>query len=420
MPLSGFFDAIGQVAKFSRRWDDDFCDRLNHRFSCLILITMTVIVSYKQYVGEPIVCWCDGTWTGPMVDYAHQICWISNTYYLAPELAPLKSNEPREAILVYYQWVPFILVTQAFLFQLPNCLWKGTSQLVGMDLNRLSQNVSGMENINPEIRDRTVRAMVKQMDRALAVTAWRNNGACNRCLQTANIGSNSLGQIFALNYVLGTEGLGVHFFFYGLNVFRLATSKSFVRSSVSKVFPRVTMCDFTVRQMGNLHTYTVECALPINLFNEKIFFFLWCWLLILTVLNLFSLIFWISSMFSLSRTSYIKKYLLISERMRRAPIDRNHLSCFSQRYLRQDGVFAIKMLARNTNDVIVSEVVCKLWDNFMLHHRQRAEFHKNHPIDVDLELAKDSRLPNGRPNRLPTKNSESKSKTPTTPGNIFP
>lgn len=74
--LSGFFDAISQVAKFARRWDDDYIDRLNHRFTTLMLVVMTVVVSYKQYVGEPIVCWTEGQWTGThMCCYYHGLKW---------------------------------------------------------------------------------------------------------------------------------------------------------------------------------------------------------------------------------------------------------------------------------------------------------------------------------------------------------
>ena len=52
---------LGSFATYARlkgRYDDDWIDRLNHLYTTIILIIFTIVVSTKQYVGEPIHCWC--------------------------------------------------------------------------------------------------------------------------------------------------------------------------------------------------------------------------------------------------------------------------------------------------------------------------------------------------------------------------
>jgi hypothetical protein len=45
-----FINALEQVGKLQKT-DDDLIDRLNHRFTVLLLVTFTAFVSAKQFIG---------------------------------------------------------------------------------------------------------------------------------------------------------------------------------------------------------------------------------------------------------------------------------------------------------------------------------------------------------------------------------
>ena len=132
-------------------------------------------------------------------------------------------------------------------------------------------------------------------------------------------------------------------------------------SSPGNAFPRVTMCDFSVRRLGNVHRYTVQCTLPLNMYNEMIYMFLWFWMVFVAVITVISLITWLLR--ACSRTDgirYVQNHLRLAGQLQ-TNADAMASEKFVKSYLRTDGVFILHLIGHNTNQLIVTEIVCALW-----------------------------------------------------------
>ena len=169
--------------------------------------------------------------------------------------------------------------------------------------------------------------------------------------------ANVVGQLFVLNAFLGQS-----FHLYGIDVLRSLVSGD--DWTTSPRFPRVTMCDFKIRRLGNVQRYTVQCVLPINLFNEKIFLFVWFWMAFVAAATAASLLMWcLRVAFRVDRHRYVKKHLRLMDRLDRDE-DRRRAVKFVEDYLRQDGVFVMRLVGHNTNAITATEFVCSLWENY--------------------------------------------------------
>lgn len=135
------------------------------------------------------------------------------------------------------------------------------------------------------------------------------------------------------------------------------------------LFPRVAYCRVPgIRLVGAENAYTAQCALPINMLNEKIYIFFWFWICFLIAASIFSLILWLVRMIiAPRRKDFIKRFLRIKGIRSRTgqEITRADLDEFIDDYLRRDGVFLVRMLAINAGDVITSEIVMALYEHYI-------------------------------------------------------
>ena len=168
--------------------------------------------------------------------------------------------------------------------------------------------------------------------------------------------ANALGQFFAMDTFLGYD-----FHMYGIHVLRAAfLGESW---SDSPRFPRVTLCDLNVRRLANVQRYTVQCVLPLNIFNEKLFLVIWFWFLAIVIITVFSILKWIMRLMTLkSREDYVKKHLSLKKDFKNE-VTPEKIKAFIK-YLGRDGLFVLRLLGHNVNTLTVSDVVCHMWQNY--------------------------------------------------------
>jgi len=187
--------------------------------------------------------------------------------------------------------------------------------------------------------------------------------------------ANAVGQLFLLNLFMG-RGFGL----IGIEAIRRWMNGLDIE--IVERFPRITMCKFMIRTLGdNIQPYDVQCLLPINIYNEKIFLLIWFWLAFVAIASIYGLVKWLYYFTSGARNNFVRRFLKANEiryytsstsssstaigsttDQDQAPVKR--IDDFVTNYCRQDGLLLLRIVKKNTNNVIAGEVVCALWDNW--------------------------------------------------------
>ena len=147
--------------------------------------------------------------------------------------------------------------------------------------------------------------------------------------------------------------------------------------SDTRLFPKTTLCDFTVREFGHpklAHEYTVPCVLPLNLFNQQMFTVLYFWYSIVILMNLADFLLWVYTVSPQNRRAFIRKRL----HSKKFPLtndtrNREKMRIFADEYLGGDGFFMLTLIKENSSDFVTSEIVHRLYtDKFLRRYAQDA------------------------------------------------
>uniref|UniRef100_A0A7E4UVK9 Innexin n=1 Tax=Panagrellus redivivus TaxID=6233 RepID=A0A7E4UVK9_PANRE len=397
MVLQNMFSALSFL---HYRKDDDFVDRLSYFYTSSFLIMMAVLVSFKQFGGRPLECWVPAYFTASWEMYAEMVCWAQNTYWVPMDQdIPVDIAEREYRQISYYQWVPFFLLLQAFLYYIPCLLWRMMGDKSGIRLNDIVQMATEKENIEPEYRLRTIESLSRHIESALRyqhTATSRSQYTLHRVFKCFNLRyyesyvtglylatkvmyvGNVLINLLLVNKFLETDEYSV----YGFGVLKdLLFGRSWMESGN---FPRVTLCDFEVRVLGNNQRHSVQCVLVINIFNEKIFILVWLWFSILFVVATFDALYWFSiSLFHRDRFRFVLRHLELTSDPNRPELfrkeKRKQVEHFLKTYLKVDGVMILRMIALHAGVMYCTEITDALWRRYLSQHPENL-------IDEDSSL----------------------------------
>lgn len=283
-----FLESLKGLLKIDRVCVDDNVFRLHYKATLIALSFFSMVITAKQYVGDPIDCMVQGVPAKMMDSY----CWIYSTYTLpraadgrvGKDVAHPGVTAPRDGDQVrhhkYYQWVCVVLFLQAVTFYVPRYLWKTWE---GGRIRALSQDLSVV--VTAERKSERIRVLTDYFAKNVnAHNLYAYQYAACELFNFAIV----IAHIVFLDWFLERE-----FRTYGVDVLRYSDTVPENRTDpMARVFPKVTKCQFQFYgPSGNIQKLDGLCVLPLNIVNEKIFVFLWCWFLTLAVVDAVNLVY---------------------------------------------------------------------------------------------------------------------------------
>lgn len=104
----------------------------------------------------------------------------------------------------------------------------------------------------------------------------------------------------------------------------------------------------------------------INMFNEKIFLFLWWWFMLVAIFTVVNLLSWLWNLVGPRERTFIMRYLRVTENLQ--DTDKKLVDKFIRHSLRPDGIFLLRIIASNAGDILATDLIHSLWVSY----RQRS------------------------------------------------
>ncbi|CAB3407311.1 unnamed protein product [Caenorhabditis bovis] len=366
------------------RLDDLGTDRLNYYYSTLIIMGMSLTITARQYVGSPLQCWVPAQFTKAWEQYAEDYCFVYNTYWVKPnDKVPERIEDRISQQLIYYQWAPFIMAIEAAFFYLPVIFWSMLSGKSGINIIKLVETAQKAEGAEAEDRKKQIDIICRHISNNLRKR--KSEEETSKLAKIQRIFGMQHGKYITNVYIVTKVIYMTNSFlqFYSTNKFLGQNDPYWGMRILDDIlhgtdwehsgnFPRIAMCDFQVRVLGNLQRHSIQCVLTLNMFNEKIFLFLYLWFLLVFFVTLCDTMFLVYNMFNKEKIiEFLKQFLdnqeseqKISHSYRREQISLL-FSEFCLHKFTPDIIILLKMINNHTGDIVCTEIVGRMWNDFI-------------------------------------------------------
>lgn len=322
------------------------------KFNFLFFICLVAIFSAKTYFSDPIDC----TSTSKIPkSHSDSFCWLMGTYTKKGFIGTLSENssvigfgQPRhdapKTYQRYYQWMVFVYFFMGLSYMLPLFLWKIWE-------GGLMCGLCG------ELRGALHEKYWTKEKKGHVVSYFLQARRGNRHQKYAL--SYFICQLFSLLICIGNiffieilfDGFWERYYPAITALYPFNYDKWTV--TTAEIFPRMAQCEYyNIGASGSDQRYDLLCLMPLNIINEKVFAFLFFWLIFVTAmaaLDVFSGILVMSS-------HYIRVHKLAD-----LTYDRDlDLVNRASNYGARGDFFVLYMVGKNINPYVFNDLITQL------------------------------------------------------------
>ncbi|TKR63111.1 hypothetical protein L596_026986 [Steinernema carpocapsae] len=349
--------------------EDDFYDRISCAISVYILILFAVLTGGGLNFGRPVQCLHRPEAPEHWIEYYSDRCLAEGTYttYTTedPMLEGFEQPELVSELIGYYQWVPYVLALQAYLFLVPKIFWSFCLHFHSFDFISAICDASKLENLFENTGKKHLKELVRHVVRSSDLIRRHKGGLFGMSLSVCHLITkwlyvlNAVGQFFLLVVFVGRGDM-----MWGYDNFWRA-----FRLQQSPLFPLESYCTLAVKEGGvnePTTTRTMQCVLPWNMINEKIYIFLWFWILFVFSMALVSAVV-TTAFFALPplRRHAIYALLQTAPMVGEDTFNKYAIHVFVTKIVRADGLLLLNLIRERSGDIIASQVAYEIWGHIM-------------------------------------------------------